>query len=185
IFAASLPAQQTAPQTVKGLKVVPGLEVKLWASEPSFVNPTNIDIDSRGRIWVLEAVNYRRQLKGEKDYRAGGDRILILEDSYHTGKADKVKVFAQDVRLRSPLGISVLGDKVIVSQSPDIIVYTKDEDDRIVNREVLLSGWNGVDHDHGVHAVVFGHNGGYNFNSVDTGFDVTDRSENRNVRSEA
>src|SRR5262249_477451 len=95
IFAASLPAQQTAPQTVKRLKLVPGLEVKLWASEPSFVNPTNIDIDSRGRIWVLEAVNYRRQLKGEKDYRAGGDRILILEDSYHTGKADKVKVFAQ------------------------------------------------------------------------------------------
>src|SRR5262249_37713132 len=64
-LAGSLAAQQTPPQTVKGLKVAPGLEVRLWASEPSFVNPTNIDIDSRGRIWVLEAVNYRRQLKGE------------------------------------------------------------------------------------------------------------------------
>ena len=55
---------------MKGLTAAPGLEVKLWASEPNLLNPTNIDIDSRGRIWVLEAVNYRRQLKGEKDYRA-------------------------------------------------------------------------------------------------------------------
>jgi glucose/arabinose dehydrogenase len=74
---------------------------------------------------VLEGVNYRRQLKGEKDYRNAGDRIMILEDTDHDGKADKAKVFAQDISLRSPLGITVLGDKVIVSQSPNLIVYTK------------------------------------------------------------
>src|SRR5580692_6467419 len=60
LLAAPLLAQQTAPQTVKGLTTAPGLEAKLWASEPDLINPTNIDIDSRGRIWVLEAVNYRR-----------------------------------------------------------------------------------------------------------------------------
>src|SRR6266571_6062500 len=145
LTASLLPAQQTAPQTVKGLTTAPGLEVKLWASEPSLLNPTNIDIDARGRICVLEGVNYRRQLKGEKDYRAAGDRIMILEDTDHDGKADKVKVFAQDPSLRSPLGIAVLGDKVVISQSPDLIVYTKDEDDHIIKREVLLTGWRGVD----------------------------------------
>ena len=109
LAASSLLAQQTASQTVKGLTTVPGLEVKLWAAEANLLNPTNIDIDSRGRIWVLEGVNYRRQLKGEKDYRAAGDRIMILEDTDHDGKADKAKVFAQDPSLRSPLGIAVLG----------------------------------------------------------------------------
>ena len=24
-----------------------------------FFNPTNIDVDARGRVWVAEAVNYR------------------------------------------------------------------------------------------------------------------------------
>src|SRR5437588_3228313 len=180
-LAGSLIAQQTAPQTVKGLTAAPGLEVKLWAAEPNLVNPTNIDIDSRGRIWVLEGVNYRRQLKGEKDYRSAGDRIMILEDTDHDGKADKAKVFAQDPSLRSPLGIAVLGDKVIVSQSPDIIVYTKDDHDRIVKKEVLLTGWRGVDHDHGVHAVVFGPDGRYYLNNGEPGFDITDKSGNHLV----
>src|SRR6266446_1398862 len=180
-LAGSLLSQQTAPQTVKGLTAAPGLEVKLWAAEPSLVNPTNIDIDSRGRIWVLEAVNYRRQLKGEKDYRNAGDRIMILEDTDHDGKATRSKVFAQDPSLRSPLGIAVLGDKVIVSQSPNMTVYTKDEDDHIIKKEVLLTGWRGIDHDHGLHAVVFGHDGRYYFNSGDPGFDVTDKSGKRFV----
>src|SRR5215212_6277903 len=97
-------SQQTALQTVKGLTAAPGLEIKLWAAEPDLLNPTNIDIDSRGRVWVLEGVNYRRQLRGEKDIRSG-DRIVILEDTNHDGKADKAKVFVQEAGLRSPLGI--------------------------------------------------------------------------------
>ena len=37
----------------------PGLEATLFASEPMLTNPTNIDIDHRGRVWVCEVVNYR------------------------------------------------------------------------------------------------------------------------------
>ncbi len=174
-------AQQTPPQTMKGMKTVPGLEATLWAAGPDVINPTNIDVDARGRVWALEGVNYRRVLKGEKDYRGQGDRIVILEDTDGDGKADKQKVFVQEPALRSPLGIAVLGDKVIVSQSPDLIVYTKDDRDRVIKREVLLTGWKGVDHDHGLHAVTFGHDGRYYFNSGDQGFDVTDKSGKRIV----
>ena len=40
--------------------VVPeGLEVKLWAKSPLFYNPTNMDIDHKGRVWVAEGRNYR------------------------------------------------------------------------------------------------------------------------------
>ena len=61
-------AQETGQQATHHFKTAPDLEVKLWAAEPMLENPTNIDIDERGRIWVLEAVNYRRQLKHLKDY---------------------------------------------------------------------------------------------------------------------
>jgi putative membrane-bound dehydrogenase-like protein len=182
VFVASvllISAQQPAPRTVKGLTAAPGLEVTLWASEPDLTNPTNIAIDERGRVWVLEAVNYRRLLRNQPDIRPAGDRIVILEDTNGDGKADKTKVFDQNPELRSPLGIAVLGDRVIVSQAPDVVVYTKDADDRIVNKDVLLTGFKGVDHDHGVHAIVFGPDGRYYFNTGNAGFDVTDRSGTR------
>ncbi|MBI3683240.1 MAG: PQQ-dependent sugar dehydrogenase [Acidobacteria bacterium] len=178
-----LHAQETPLGTVKGLKTAPGLEITLWAWEPMLVNPTNIDIDAKGRIWVLEAVNYRRKLKNQPDYAPAGDRILILEDTNGDGKADRRTVFDQSPELRSPLGISVLGDKVIVSQSPDIIVYTKDENDKVVKKEVLLTGWSGTDHDHGVHAVIFGHDGRYYWDAGDQGFDVKDKEGRRWVSS--
>ncbi len=174
--------QQPAGESVRQLRAAPGLDVTLWAAEPSLANPTNIAIDERGRVWVLEAVNYRRQLRGQPDVRPEGDRIVILEDTNGDGTADKHTVFDQSPEIRAPLGIAVLGDRVIVSQSPNLIVYTKDARDRIVAREVLLSGWGGVDHDHGLHAVVFGPDGRYYFNAGNEGFDVTDRAGTR-VRS--
>ena len=176
-----LESQTTPEDTVASLRVADGLEITLWAAEPDVINPTNLDIDERGRIWITEAVNYRRHLFQQPDYRDEGDRITILEDTDGDGKADKAKVFDQDPRLRSPLGIAVLGNRVIVSQSPDVIVYTKDDDDNIVNREVFLTGWGGADHDHGVHAIVYGPDGNYYFNNGDRGLDVTDRGGQRVV----
>ncbi|MGH9341545.1 MAG: PVC-type heme-binding CxxCH protein [Acidobacteriota bacterium] len=180
IFAGIRSSSQQSPQeTVQQLHTPPGLEITLWASDPDVINPTNMDIDERGRIWITEAVNYRRQLFKQPDYREKGDRITILEDSDGDGRAEKTKVFVQDPSLRSPLGIAVLGNKVLVSQSPDVIVYTKDENDKILNREVFLTGWGGEDHDHGVHAVVYGPDGYYYFNNGDQGLDVTDRGGRR------
>ena len=115
-------AQKTPEDTVKSFKLAPGMEATVWASEPEMVNPTDIDIDERGRIWVCEGANYRAFKT-----RPEGDRILILEDTHHTGKCDSVKVFVQDKKLESPLGICKLGNKLYVSQSPNVLVYTIDE----------------------------------------------------------
>ena len=35
------------------------LEVRVWAQTPQFFNPTNIDIDARGRVWDLETSGER------------------------------------------------------------------------------------------------------------------------------
>jgi putative membrane-bound dehydrogenase-like protein len=176
LLVTALAAQEPAEQSLKDLRSGPGLETTLWASEPDVMNPTNLTVDERGRVWVLEAVNYRRSLRNQPDLRPAGDRILILDDTDHDGHADKVKVFDQNPEIRAPLGIAVLGDKVYVSQSPNLTVYTKDADDRIVHKEVLLTGFGGIDHDHGLHAINFGPDGRLYFNQGNTGFSVTDRS---------
>jgi putative membrane-bound dehydrogenase-like protein len=176
LLVTALAAQEPAEQSLKDLRSGPGLETTLWASEPDVMNPTNLTVDERGRVWVLEAVNYRRSLRRQPDLRPAGDRIVILEDADHDGHAEKVKVFDQNPEIRAPLGIAVLGDKVYVSQSPNLTVYTKDADDRIVHKEVLLTGFGGIDHDHGLHAINFGPDGKLYFNQGNTGFSVTDRS---------
>src|SRR5690606_1585956 len=61
-------AQQPALPRLDGSRIVPvwlvsgseGLEVTLWAAAPLQHNPTNIDIDRDGRIWVAEGVRYRQ-----------------------------------------------------------------------------------------------------------------------------
>ena len=111
----------------------------LWAAEPLLVNPTNFDIDERGRVWLIESVNYRSDLKRKPRNDPAGDRIVILEDTDGDGRADSRKIFDQQPEMLAPLGISVFGDKVLVSQSPDLIVYSKDENDNIVGKETLVT----------------------------------------------
>ena len=87
--------------------VVPeGFEVTLWASSPLFYNPTNMDVDAEGRIWVAEGRNYRMYRNESKGFSAEtkGDRIMVLTDSNGDGKADKSHVFVQDPELIAPFG---------------------------------------------------------------------------------
>ena len=107
------------------LYVPDDLEATLWAEAPLFYNPTNMDIDAKGRVWVTEAVNYRdfNTKPGERlTHKKKGDRVVILEDKDGDGKAESSKVFVEDTLLTAPLGIAVLGNKVIVSCAPNLIV---------------------------------------------------------------
>src|SRR5689334_21235589 len=111
--------KQQAPKTVD-LYVPDDLEATLWAETPMFYNPTNMDVDYRGRIWITEAVNYRNYNNDSTKFlhHPQGDRVIILEDTNHDGKADSSKVFVEDEDLLSPVGIAVIGNKVVVSCSP-------------------------------------------------------------------
>lgn len=166
-------------KTVEGLEVADGLEVTLFAAEPMLLNPTNIDIDARGRVWVSEAVNYRPKLNPQNPTRAEGDRIVILEDTDGDGKADNQKVFYQGTDINAALGIWVMGNKVIVSVSPNVFIFTDtDGDDKADKKEVLFTGIGGEQHDHAVHAFIFGPDGKLYFNFGNEGKQIKDSQGN-------
>ncbi|MBM3822332.1 MAG: hypothetical protein FJ404_05450 [Verrucomicrobia bacterium] len=159
---------EAALEQLKSAKVASGLEAKLFATEPMVVNPTNLDIDSRGRVWVTEGANYRVSKRMKREWgvlRPEGDRIVILEDKNLDGVADDAKTFYQDRTIDAALGICVLGNKVIVSVSPYVFVLTDtDGDDRADKREILFEDGGQGDHDHDLHAFVFGPDGKLYFN---------------------
>src|SRR6266850_705945 len=156
---------EAAADAAKKFTVCDGLEATLFASEPMVRNPTDIDIDERCRVWVAEGVNYRSTFQKWGVLHPEGDRIVVLEDTKGAGRADKETVFYQDPSINAALGICVLGNKVIVSDSPNVFVLTDtDGDGKADKRELLFTGIGGFDHDHGVHAFTFGPDGKLYFN---------------------
>jgi putative membrane-bound dehydrogenase-like protein len=163
---------------VSTLQVPEGLEVKPFAAEPMLINPTNIDVDSKGRVWVLEAYNYRPGINGNPT-NPQGDRIVILEDTNGDGQADSRKVFYQSPELNAPLGIAVLDSMVIVSQSPYIWkMFDDNRDGKADRKEVMFSGIGGDQHDHGAHAFTFGPDGKLYFNIGNEGKQLLDAKGN-------
>jgi putative membrane-bound dehydrogenase-like protein len=161
---------------LKGLTIAEGLEVKPFATEPMLKNPTNIDIDERGRVWVTEAYNYRPAINGNPVNEAG-DRIVILEDTNGDGKADTSKVFYQGPEINAPLGVCVLGNKVIVCQSPFVWIFHDDNgDDKADRKEILFEGIGGEQHDHAIHAFTFGPDGKLYFNFGNEGKLLKDKN---------
>jgi putative membrane-bound dehydrogenase-like protein len=173
--AEATPTPALVPTTM--LAAPDDFEVTVWAQAPQLRNPTNIDIDAAGRIWVAEGVNYRRHESRDKS----GDRIMVLTDTDGDGRADRSDVFVQEPWLIAPLGIAIIDNKVIVSNAPDLIIYTDVDrnlrfDPAVDKREVLLTGFNGRNHDHALHAVTFGPDGWWYLNQGNSGAHVTDRS---------
>ena len=158
------------PDSVQGARRPRG---HLWAASPLLHNPTNIDIDRDGRIWVAEGVRYRSHHARQPE----GDRIVVLQDTDGDGKADSTHTFVQEPALIAPLGVSVIDNKIVVAQPPDLIVYTDVDrnlkfDPAVDKREVLLTGFQGINHDHSLHSVTVGPDGKWIFNAGNSGGDV-------------
>ena len=150
-------------------------KIERWAHSPMLFNPTSMDVDAEGNVWVTESLNYRRyrgKNKSNKNF-PDGDRVSILTDSNGDGKADKSHVFVQDKDLVAPLGVAVLDNKIYVSCSPSLLVYTDVNRnlrfDKGDTKEIFLTGFGGKDHDHSLHKMEAGPDGRFYINTGNAG----------------
>ncbi|HZV34470.1 MAG TPA: PVC-type heme-binding CxxCH protein [Verrucomicrobiae bacterium] len=168
---------EAARAALTNFAVANGLEISLFASEPMIRNPTSMDIDERGRVWITEGVNYRSTFQPWGVLQPAGDRVVILEDTSGDGVADKATTFYQGTDINSALGVCVLGNRVIVSCSPNVFIFTDTNGDgKADKKELLFTGIGGVDHDHGIHQFSFGPDGKLYFNFGNIGDQLKDKN---------
>ena len=134
---AVIQANQSPAEEWATLKVADGYEISLFASEADgVVKPTQIRFDGDGRLWVATTTSYPQIRPGEKPR----DRIVVLEDTDHDGKADRSTVF--DDQLHMPLGLE-LGDGGVYVGAADQLLFLKDTDGdgKADQRRVIFSGF--------------------------------------------
>jgi len=113
-------------------------ELQLFASEPDIINPIAMAWDERGRLWVVESVDYPNTFR-ETDGQAN-DRIKICEDTNGDGKADKFTVFADGLNI--PTSIVFANGGIVVSMAPDFVLMKDTDGDDVADvKEVIMTGW--------------------------------------------
>src|SRR6266540_3321700 len=153
---------------LRHMKVAEEFKVTLVASEPDIRQPLSIGFDARGRLWVIQYLQYPtpaglqpvsvdQYLRTKYDHvpeppprgPKGADRITICEDRDGDGVPDKFKDFVGGLNLASGLAIGYGG--VFVVQPPYLLFYPDRNHDDIPDgdAEVLLSGF-GLEDAHAV-----------------------------------
>lgn len=129
------------PSSMALTQVPPGFELQLFAAEPDVIRPIFLSWDTKGRLWVIESVDYPH---GLTEMGKGADRIKICEDTDGDGKADKFTIFADSLNIPTSLVFS--NDGVVVSQAPHFLfLKDTDGDDVADERRIMFSGWGTFD----------------------------------------
>lgn len=145
-------------ESLERMKVADGFEVKLFASEPEIRQPITMYFDERGRMWVIQYLQYPspaglKPVKVDQYMRTvydrlpepppkgtrGADRITICEDTDGDGRADRFKDFVGGLNLATGLALGYGG--VFVLQTPYLLFYPDRNHDDVPDGdpEVLLS----------------------------------------------
>jgi len=125
-------------ESQKLVQVPVDFELQLFASEPDIINPIAMAWDEKGRLFVIETVDYPNEVRDEEG--EGNDRIKILEDTNGDGKADKVTVFADGLNI--PTSLVFANGGVIVSMAPHFLfLKDTDGDDKADVKEKIITGW--------------------------------------------
>src|SRR4051812_8663589 len=171
LLAPALPAfgQGYPPDRAAGKMTVPeGFMVRLVAAEPVVRQPVAIDFDDRGRLWVMQYLQYPnpaglKRVKVDRYSRTvydrvpepppkghkGADRLTILDpDPEHPGKL-RGRDFVNGLNLASGFAFGHGG--VFVLQAPYFLFYADRDRDDVPDGDpdVLLSGF-GMEDAHSV-----------------------------------
>jgi mono/diheme cytochrome c family protein/glucose/arabinose dehydrogenase len=99
---------------VKTFFMPPGYHVEVVASEPLVQDPTVMDWDLAGRLWVVEMTGFVRDLQAKEPNLDPIGHVVVLEDTNHDGVMDKRTVFADGLIL--PRALKVLDHGVLVGE---------------------------------------------------------------------
>jgi len=128
----------TPEESIKLMQVPADFEIKLFAAEPDITNPIAMSWDEKGRLWIVESVDYPNTFT-ETD-GAANDRIKICEDTDGDGKADKFTVFADSLNI--PTSMVFANGGIIVSMAPDFVFMKDTDGDDIADiRETIITGF--------------------------------------------
>lgn len=133
-----------------------GLSANLFASEemfPELVNPVQLGVDPRGRLWVAAWRTYPKwQPLQDLD-----DRLLILPDDDRDGVADRAITFAY---VHNPTGFTFWNGGVIVAAAPDLLFLKDTDGDDVADVTIrLLGGIDSADTHHTMNNFVIGPDG--------------------------
>jgi putative heme-binding domain-containing protein len=155
-------------EALKSLKVPDDLELEQVLTEPEVRQPLNISFDERGRLWVLQYIQYPapaglNMLSKDQFWRAvydkvplppphgvrGADKITIHEDTDGDGKYDKHTTFVDGLNIATAVAKGRGG--VWVLNPPYLLFYPDRNNDDIPDGdpEVHLSGF-GLEDTHSV-----------------------------------
>ena len=105
----------------------PGYRIELVASEPLVQDPTVIDWDLEGRLWVVEMTGFVRGMDAPEPNHDRIGRVVVLEDTNGDGRMDRRTVFADGLIL--PRALKVLDRGVLVGE-PGSLWFMRDTNRR-------------------------------------------------------
>lgn len=142
------------------MQIVDGATVNLFAANPDFGKPTQINFDCDGGMWIASSSVYPQIQPGE----VADDKIVVLRDTDGDGVSDSRTVFADGLLI--PTGVLPDGPSAAYIADSTQLVYMTDTDGdgRADTREVLLSGFGTEDTHHLIHTLRFGPDGCVYFN---------------------
>jgi putative heme-binding domain-containing protein len=143
----------------KSFILPPGFEVNLYAADPLLAKPIQMNFDPQGRLWVASSEVYPQIKPGEK----ANDKIIILEDTTGSGRADKTTVFADGLLI--PTGVAPGDGGAYVANSTELVHLSASKPGGKADRKrILLSGFGTEDTHHIIHTFRWGPDGCLYFN---------------------
>lgn len=123
--------------SLKHLRLLPGLKLELAAREPEIVDPVAMRFDEQGRLWVVEMRDYPHgPAEGEEPQSV----IKTLEDRDGDGRFETATVFAD--KLLFATGLQPWRGGVIVTLAGEVAyLRDMDGDGRMDQRETWYTGF--------------------------------------------
>ena len=145
-----------AEESIDRMTLADGMAANVFASEemfPELVNPVQLGIDGRGRMWAATWATYPKwEPTGVMD-----DRLIILPDEDRDGVADEAITFAY---VHNPTGFEFWNGGVIVASVPDLIFLKDTDGDDVADFRVRIMGALGsADTHHSANNFVYGPDG--------------------------